>query len=73
MRPTRTTYRGFLLRMWWQDDGARVRSSIRDIDTGESRVFADLESLCTWLRRVAEADATPAETSSAPGARTDGG
>jgi len=49
MRPTR--YRAFLLRVWTQEQDHALRSSIQDVETGETRVFVDLGQLSEWLRR----------------------
>lgn len=67
MRPTRTSYRGFLLRVWGTGDHTEIRTSITDIETGETRVFVEVESLCTWLRGFAPGEASGAEPTAPSG------
>ena len=65
MKPARTSYRGLLLRMWDQDNGS-TRASITDIETGETRVFVDVDGLCRWLRGIHRTDAAAAISTSSP-------
>ena len=43
--------RAFLLRVWAGNQGHRVRASIRDVDTGETHAFPDLDDLHKWLNQ----------------------
>jgi hypothetical protein len=56
MRPKQTSYRGFLLRVWSPGDRAQARTSVTDIQTGETRVFVDVDGLCSWLRGLGPRD-----------------
>jgi len=49
-----TTYRAYLLRVWTPAAGQVVRASLRDVGSGETHAFADLDSLDEWLRRDTE-------------------
>ena len=42
-------YRAFLLRVWTRPDGGAARASIRDVETGETHAFDDLDKLRVWL------------------------
>ena len=42
-------YRAFLLRVWTRPDGGDARASIRDVETGETHAFDDLDRLSEWL------------------------
>ena len=44
-----TSYRAFLLRVWMRPRSVGARASIRDVDTGETRIFGDLAELHEWL------------------------
>lgn len=51
MKPGTITYRAFLLRVWTPPYGSGLRASIRDVETGETRVLLDLDQLPEWLNR----------------------
>ena len=42
--------RAFLLRVWLTAKDETLRVSVRDVDTGEHRVFGDLQDFAEWLR-----------------------
>jgi hypothetical protein len=44
-----TTYRAYLLRVWVAAEGERLRASLRDVESGETHAFADLDELAEWL------------------------
>jgi hypothetical protein len=51
-------YRVYLLRLWQAngDDGAHVwRAALEEVRTGERKGFADLESLCAFLKEQLDA------------------
>jgi len=54
MRSSEPSYRGFLLRVWETGDDSETRVSITDVDTRDTRVFADVDGFCRWLRRLAQ-------------------
>ena len=56
---------GWLKRMWDQGNGS-TRASITDIETGETRVFVDVDGLCRWLRGIHRTDAVAAKSTSSP-------
>ena len=45
------TYRAYLLRVWTQEGEDRARASIRDVKSGETRAFRDLDHLDQWLHQ----------------------
>lgn len=45
-------YRSYLLRLWFSDDGETWRAMLEDVSEHKSCVFADLESLCAFLREL---------------------
>jgi hypothetical protein len=62
VRPEADWYRAFLLRVWIHERGKALLSSVQDVETGETRVFADLDQLSEWLRReVAAPQRQPAD------------
>lgn len=42
-------YEAYLLRLWWNDGQATWRASLQAVRTGERHMFADLDSLLTFL------------------------
>lgn len=42
-------YRAFLLRVWARPEGGDARASIRDVATGETHAFDDLDRFREWL------------------------
>lgn len=71
MRPKMMSYRGFLLRVWSSGDRPEIRASLTDIQTGETRVFADVVGLCGWLRTLAPEAEARIESTSQPRGHTD--
>lgn len=49
VRPGTVTYRSFLLQVWTSMDEPTLHASIKDVATGETRTFADLETFFDWL------------------------
>ena len=49
MRTETIGYRAFLLRVWTRPEGGDARASIRDVETGETHAFDDLDRLREWL------------------------
>ena len=46
----RDTYRAYLLRLWWVEDGDGYwRARLENVDTGEAQGFASLEKLVEFL------------------------
>ncbi len=58
------TYRAYLLRVWTSAGDGDVRASVRDVETGETRAFADLDRLVEWLD--GEVRTPPAPSSPVP-------
>ena len=46
--------RAFLLRVWRTERDSRLRAAATDVDSGQTRVFVDLEDLTEWLGRCTE-------------------
>lgn len=51
MRPEAGRYRAFLLRVWIREEDQALLSSVRDVETGETRAFSNLDQLNEWLSR----------------------
>ena len=45
----RDRYRAYLVRLWQDGPQSPWRASTQCVQTGEKRIFADLDSLCTFL------------------------
>ena len=50
MESSAPQYRSYLLRLWRTGEGKTWRAMVECIDSHERRCFADLESLCAFLR-----------------------
>ncbi|MEN8234881.1 MAG: hypothetical protein ABFR89_08185 [Actinomycetota bacterium] len=57
MEPQTTSYRAFLLRVWTQRRGTSTRASVRDVESGETKAFTNLDALHEWLDHEMTADA----------------
>lgn len=64
MAPDSDRYRAFLLRVWTKEPEGALLSSVRDVETGETYIFANLDQLNEWLRVVMNGPATPSVTPS---------
>lgn len=42
--------RAFLLRVWLTTSEETLRVSVSDVDTGEHRVFGELQDFAEWIR-----------------------
>jgi hypothetical protein len=62
VRPGADHHRAFLLRVWTREQSEGLLSSIRDVETGETHVFASLDQLDEWLRREVSSPSTPTAT-----------
>lgn len=58
-------YASFLVRLWQEPDGddydAGWRGSVEHVQSGEKRLFGDVEALMAYLRAVAESEGTGPE------------
>ena len=70
MTPHRPTYRAYLLRVWTPAGNADVRASIRDVESGETHAFADLDRLTEWLHREVRTSPVPTSPASPTGRRS---
>jgi hypothetical protein len=68
VRPGADRHRAFLLRVWTSEQSDAILSSIRDVETGETHLFASLDQLDEWLRVEMNGPATPMATPSADAA-----
>ncbi len=59
MRSETIGYRAFLLRVWTRPEGGDARASIRDVETGESHAFDNLDKLRAWLGSEMHTTTTP--------------
>ena len=55
-------HRAFLLRVWTGEQDESLRSSVRDVESGETRVFANLDHLNDWLRQAMNHPLSPTTT-----------
>lgn len=55
-------HRAFLLRVWAREQDETLRSSVRDVESGETRVFANLDQLNDWLRQAMNHPPSPTTT-----------
>jgi hypothetical protein len=60
-------YRAYLLRVWTPAGDGDVRASIRDVETGETHAFTDLDQLTEWLRGEVRTSPVPASPASPTG------
>ena len=67
MRRYPPTNRAYLLRVWTPAEGDDVRASIRDVESGETHAFADLDRLTEWLRGEVRTSPVPASPVSPAG------
>ncbi|MEA2024160.1 MAG: hypothetical protein U9N79_07710 [Actinomycetota bacterium] len=69
MRTETIGYRAFLLRVWTRPEGGGARASIRDVETGETHAFDDLDRLRDWLGREVHTNAGRGSTVASTGTR----
>lgn len=62
MRPGTDRHRAFLLRIWVREQDDALLSSLRDVESGETHVFATLEQLNDWLSRAMNDARSPTMT-----------
>ncbi|RIK40704.1 MAG: hypothetical protein DCC55_14205 [Chloroflexi bacterium] len=62
------SYRAYLVRMWQEHPQSPWRASVHNAQTGEKRVFSDLEQLVAFLYAQTQADtpAAPGSPNSSP-------
>lgn len=56
MRRGESGYRAYLLRTWTPSSGSGRHVVIQDIETNETRAFADPAGLCAWLEDAGGVD-----------------
>jgi hypothetical protein len=70
VRPGADHHRAFLLRVWTREQSGALLSSIRDVETGETHVFANLDQLNEWLgREMNRRRASRSRSTGSPGRR----
>ncbi|GEM_PF-6006190 len=64
-------YQSYLVRMWQSHPHAPLRASAQDVQTGETRRFADLASLFAFLQAQGSAERHQPITHPAPDLNSD--
>lgn len=61
------SYQSYLLRLWQvKNDGEGWRVLLTHVDTGEQKIFTDLEALFAYLREIAQGKLEPGANSPQP-------
>jgi hypothetical protein len=62
MKPPRSHYQSYVLRLWRSNEGEPWRVMLERIDSHERLGFADLEGLFAFLKRQTDHTGQPPET-----------
>ncbi len=49
-------YRAFLLRIWEPAHGQSMRAIVRDVASGRTHAFSELDEMTRWLERATSGD-----------------